>query len=64
MYVDKTVTMRRAKCKEPGCHFEVSFNEAIPDGETQAAECPNRHRFEYRADDVRSWSNNVRIGRH
>lgn len=57
------VTLHRAKCKTPGCHFEVNLREPIAEGESRTEECPDGHKAEYRAEDVRSWTNEVRVGR-
>jgi hypothetical protein len=60
----ETVTIRWAKCKEPGCRSMVKFDERIPDVETRPAECREGHRFEYGPDDVISRSSDIKIGKY
>jgi hypothetical protein len=60
----KTVTQYRANCKAPGCRFDVKVRAPIAEGESRTLECADGHRVEYRAEDVRSWSSEVRVGRN
>ncbi len=58
-------TLHRAKCKHPGCRFEVVIHDPIAPapGESREEECRDGHKERYTAIDVRSWSNPVTVGR-